>query len=85
MKKILLIALLVAALIVPVTAQAATEFALGGYIRLDALWASQNNFSYAFSSFIPRNNGGANTTLVNTSQRTFRCSIPRIISITASS
>jgi hypothetical protein len=58
MKKILLIALLIAALVVPVTAQAATEFALGGYIRLDALWASQSSFSYAFSSFIPRNNGG---------------------------
>ena len=58
MKKILLIALLLAALIVPVTAQAATEFAFGGYIRLDALWASQQSFSYAFSSFIPRNNGG---------------------------
>jgi hypothetical protein len=59
MKKILLIVLLVAALIVPVTAQAAgAEFAFGGYIRLDALWASQQSFSYAFSSFIPRNNGG---------------------------
>jgi hypothetical protein len=57
MKKIVLIALLIAALIVPVTAQAATEFAFGGYIRLDALWASQQSFSYAFSSFIPRNNG----------------------------
>ena len=42
MKKILLIALAVAVgLCMPLAAQAKVDFELGGYIRLDALWASQ--------------------------------------------
>ena len=57
MKKILLIALVVAVgFCLPLTAQAKTEFDLGGYIRLDALWASQNGFSTSFSGFSARDN-----------------------------
>ena len=52
MKKILLIALAVAVgFCLPLTAQAKTEFELGGYIRLDAWWASQNGFSTSFSGY----------------------------------
>lgn len=61
MKKIFLIALAVAVLFtLPMTAQAKTEFELGGYIRMDALWA-KNGTSYAFTSYPARNNvAGAN-------------------------
>ncbi len=57
MKKILLIALAVAVgFCLPLTAQAKTEFELGGYIRLDAWWASQNGFSTSFSGYSARDN-----------------------------
>ena len=48
MKKIFLIALAVAVLFsLPLTAQAKVDFELGGYIRMDALWTSQQSTSYA--------------------------------------
>ena len=57
MKKIFLIALAVAVgFCLPLTAQAKVEFELGGYIRLDAWWASQNAFSTSFAGYAARNN-----------------------------
>ena len=57
MKKLLLIILALAiGLCLPLTAQAKTEFELGGLIRLDAWWASTNTFNPTFSSYSPRNN-----------------------------
>ena len=42
MKKIFLIALAVAVVFsLPLTAQAKVDFELGGYIRMDAMWTSQ--------------------------------------------
>ncbi len=57
MKKLLLIALAVAAgFCLPLTAEAKTEFELGGYIRLDAMWISQNTNSYALANYNTRDN-----------------------------
>jgi hypothetical protein len=57
MKKIFLMVLAVAVLFcLPMTAQAKTEFELGGYIRLDALWTSSNTMAYSLGSFSPRSN-----------------------------
>ena len=57
MKKVLLIALAAAVgLCLPLTAQAKTEFELGGYIRLDAMWISQQTNNYALAAFNTRDN-----------------------------
>ena len=40
----------------PLTAQAKTEFELGGYIRLDAMWISQQTNNYALAAFNTRDN-----------------------------
>jgi hypothetical protein len=57
MKKIFLIALAVAVLFtLPLTAQAKTEFELGGYIRLDSMWSSSNAQSYTLSNYVARDN-----------------------------
>ncbi len=57
MKKILLIALAVAVgLCMPLAAQAKVDFELGGYIRLDALWASQNSWTSGFGNYPARDN-----------------------------
>jgi hypothetical protein len=62
MKRIFLIALAAAVLLsMPLTAQAKVEFELGGYIRMDAYWYSQNGFSTTMSGFSARDNvAGAN-------------------------
>ncbi len=57
MKKTWLLVLAVAVLVcLPLTAQAKTEFELGGYIRLDAMWNSQQGINYALSNYSVRNN-----------------------------
>lgn len=57
MKKTWLLALAVAVLVcLPLTAQAKTEFELGGYIRMDAMWNSQQGINYALSNYSARNN-----------------------------
>jgi len=57
MKKLFLITLAVAvSLCLPLTAQAKTEFELGGYIRLDAMWISQQTNNYALAGFNTRDN-----------------------------
>ena len=54
MKKILLI-LVILTLLVPATALAATEFSLGGFIKLSTFWDSTQN-PYTPTSAISRNN-----------------------------
>ncbi len=54
MKKILIFAV-VLSLLVPAAAFAATEFTLGGYIKLDSYWDSTQNGAY-MNSPVPRNN-----------------------------
>ena len=57
MKKIFLIALAVAVVFsLPLTAYGKADFELGGYIRLDAMWNSQQGISYALSNYSARNN-----------------------------
>lgn len=57
MKKTWLFVLAVAVFVcLPLTAQAKTEFELGGYIRLDALWNSQQGIGHALSVFSLRDN-----------------------------
>jgi hypothetical protein len=57
MKKIFLIALAVAILFsLPLTAQAKVDFELGGYIRMDACWNSDQNMSHTLSSYVLRDN-----------------------------
>jgi hypothetical protein len=57
MKKILLIALAVAiGFCMPLAAQAKVEFELGGYIRLDAVWSSQQSWTSGFGNYPPRDN-----------------------------
>jgi hypothetical protein len=60
MKKVLLIALAAAVLFcLPLTAQAKTEFELGGYIRLDAVWNSQQGLGHTLSAYSLRDNFNA--------------------------
>ncbi|MGQ9919994.1 MAG: hypothetical protein ACUVRZ_01560 [Desulfobacca sp.] len=57
MKKTWLLVLAVAVLVcLPLTAQAKTEFELGGYIRLDAIWNSTNTQGHGLSNYVTRNN-----------------------------
>jgi hypothetical protein len=57
MKKIFLTILAVAVLFsLPMTAYGKADFELGGYIRMDAIWNSQQNMNYALSSFVQRSN-----------------------------
>jgi hypothetical protein len=60
MKKILLIALAMAVLCLPLTALAKTEFELGGYIRMDAIWNSQQGIGHTLAAYSPRNTNSAN-------------------------
>jgi hypothetical protein len=62
MKKIFLVALAVAVLFsLPLTAYGKADFELGGYIRMDAMWNSQQGINYALSNYSARNNvAGAN-------------------------
>jgi hypothetical protein len=61
MKKILLIALAAAVFCLPTAAMAKADFELGGYIRLDAIWNSQQGIGHTLAAFCPRNNlNGAN-------------------------
>lgn len=57
MKKTWLLVLAVAVLFcLPLTAQAKTDFELGGYIRMDAIWNSTNTMGHALSNYVVRNN-----------------------------
>lgn len=57
MKKTWLLVLAVAVLVcLPLTAQAKTEFVLGGYIRMDAMWNSQQGINYALTAYSARSN-----------------------------
>lgn len=59
MKKILVIVLALAVgLCLPLTAQAKTEFELGGYIRMDAIWNSQQGIGHTLAAYPGRDNGG---------------------------
>ncbi len=55
MKKILVFAV-VLALLVPSLAMAATEFSLGGFIKLDAMWDSDNGVGKNMNGVARRNN-----------------------------
>jgi hypothetical protein len=62
MKKILLIALAVAVgFCLPLTAQAKTEFELGGFIRLDALWNSNTGVGHTLAGYPNRTNTNQGT------------------------
>ncbi len=50
MKKTILV-LVVLALLIPAAAFAATEFSLGGFIKLDTFWDSTQNTKNAFSRY----------------------------------
>ena len=57
MKKFIVFAV-VLALLVPAAAFAATEFSLGGFIKLDAMWDSNNAVGKNLNGAPARNNDG---------------------------
>ncbi len=60
MKKFIVFAVVIA-LLVPAAAFAKAEFSLGGFIKLDALWDSNNAVGKNINGLAARNNnGGAN-------------------------
>ena len=60
MKKFLVFAVILA-LLVPAAAFAAAEFTLGGFIKLDAMWDSQNGVGKNLNGTPARNNASAPT------------------------
>ena len=58
MKKFIVFAV-VLALLVPAAAFAATEFSLGGFIKLDAMWDSNNGVGKNLNGVPARNNDGS--------------------------
>ncbi len=57
MKKTWLLVLAVAVLVcLPLTAQAKTEFELGGYIRLDGIWNSKQGIGHTLAAYVARDN-----------------------------
>jgi hypothetical protein len=58
MKKLIVFAV-VLALLVPAAAFAAAEFSLGGFIKLDAMWDSNNTVGKNINGLPGRNNNGS--------------------------
>ena len=81
MKKVILL-LVVLALVVPATAMAATEFSLGGFIKLDAMWDSsvtnKNLVSKIFRNTDPINSHGRLRMMATGSRFSFTLKGPKL-------
>jgi hypothetical protein len=67
-KRCLIFAMVAAFVMLPLMAQAATEFTLGGYLKLATGWTSDTQTSLNFSNYVTRNNGlngGLNNAAIN--------------------